>query len=568
MYLKSNKLVAAYYISLLIIGVWTLWGIWEWRDLSNGDTSYYFRGAQQWADSGSFSGAGWMTFSPLYMNFFGWFVRVWEDAWQAMIAHRIAVVLFASLGTFMVARKVLPGVWAWLAAVWWVVLPINWNAYFEVHVFGFGLLMWAAAWIGASNRWGRSFGIILFGTNAVLVRNEYLPGVFLLILWALFAAWKRGAVYEFLKESRAIGVTTILTALTVVWMYSGNPQQLNFQELLTGFKARQRVNLQQVYPFGYQQRNTDFKGDPWTQGSALMVRDFGRKDPTLGEALSANPKAFFEHIKWNCLLIPSGIQFGMFSRYAGKTTPDFGAMKGGSTAASYLFGLVCSVLAAASILLFRKPKIRVILSRYLRPSRGTIAALLCMMPSVFLAIATQRPRPSYIFPLSFALMLTSLLALRLLVGYYFQRRPNLRSLSRIIVIIFGLSLTLTIPATGRPTKNFMPIADDYHRLLPYRNRLSLESAPFCTDAVWGDELANYLSRGNSKRIPFVPLEPMLKTGLAQSLEAKGVKTIYLSPKILMRTEVHEWRNLAPNVGWIKLAVSQNSESEWELWIKG
>ena len=104
--------------SLLLIAMVSMWGIWNWRDLSLGDTSYYYRGAQQWAESGAFSGAGWMSFSPLYMSVFGWFVRAFDDAYTAMIAHRIAIVLSASLATYVVARRVLPRAWAWLAAVW------------------------------------------------------------------------------------------------------------------------------------------------------------------------------------------------------------------------------------------------------------------------------------------------------------------------------------------------------------------------------------------------------------------------------------------------------------------
>lgn len=152
-----------------------------------------------------------------------------------------------------------------------------------------------------------------------------------------------------LLEARAFALVSIASGCALLWLYSANPQQLVLSEIMKGFEARQRVNLQQVYPFGYQQRRSDFNGDPWTQGAELMERDFGRKDPKLGEAIARDQKAFLEHVRWNLSLVPAGLQFGIFSHYAGTITPDFGAMKGGSKMAGYLFAVVVSVALTGAL---------------------------------------------------------------------------------------------------------------------------------------------------------------------------------------------------------------------------
>jgi hypothetical protein len=507
-----------------------------------------------------------MTFSPLYITFFGWFVRFFDDAWQAMIAHRIVVVLLTSTGTWLVARRILPSVWAWFAAVWWVVLPINWNAYFEVHVFGFGLLMWAIAFLGAQNRFAKAAGVALFVMAALLVRNEYLPAILLLLVWMTYSAWKSGRLAGLSAELRIIGGGLIATLLAITWLYSGNSKQLDLAEVFQGFKARQRVNLQQVYPFGYQQRNPDFREDPWTQGSALMQRDFGRKDPTMGEALVANPKAFSEHVAWNCSLIPAGLQFGMLGRYYGTITPDFGAMKGSSLLAAFLFAGVIGIIICGLFRFIRNPQTRDLLKRYLRPRATTIAALSCTLPSVMLAIFTQRPRPSYIFPLTFSLMLLTLFCLRVLIIRLAGISQRARTAGKTILVVVGVLLVIVVPPTGRPSKNLTPIKDDYMRLKQHRDLFP--DAVFCSDVAWGEELSNYLSSRHAKRIPAVPLASVIQRGMNLGLDEKRINLLYLSPGSVSREEVKEWRSSADEKGWKKVGGSElETGKSWELWSR-
>ena len=297
-----------------------------------------------------------------------------------------------------------------------------------------------------------------------------------------------------------------------------------------------------------------------------MERDFGRKDPTLAEALRANPSAFSQHVGWNCQLLPSGLQFGMFSRYYGKITPDFGAMKGGSTVALVLSCIVVFAILLATWLICTRRRTRELVGRFVRRGAGTWIALGCMMPSVFLAIFTQRPRPSYIFPLSFLFMLVTLFCIRLLIRNEILNFISRRTAHLGIFVLGGL-LTAAVPATGRPAKNDRPLHDDYRRIKPYRSSLHLATGAFCSDTAWGDELSNYLSEGISKRIPVVSMESLIAGGLREGLKKKGVRTVYLREKSLLRPEVAEWRKSAQLDDWRVVATSKDSNSGWELWSK-
>src|SRR5512132_1744992 len=119
------------YGSILLIQGKVLWGIWEHRDLTGGDTTQYFIQASRWTH-GFHLDPVW---SPLYDFFWGslrWFV---DDPYASTIAHRVLIVIAATVLVLAVLRRLLsPGI-AWALAVWWAILPINYDVLYEVHLF-------------------------------------------------------------------------------------------------------------------------------------------------------------------------------------------------------------------------------------------------------------------------------------------------------------------------------------------------------------------------------------------------------------------------------------------------
>jgi hypothetical protein len=74
------------YALILLIQSKVIWRIWDIRDITSGDTSNYFATAKKWAD-GFLVDIVW---SPLYTAFYGSFLFVTADAYNATMMHRVS----------------------------------------------------------------------------------------------------------------------------------------------------------------------------------------------------------------------------------------------------------------------------------------------------------------------------------------------------------------------------------------------------------------------------------------------------------------------------------------------
>src|SRR5262249_54141084 len=119
------------YALLLLLQLKVIWGVWANRDLTGGDTAFYYVGAWLWHTAGQVD-VGW---SPLYTAFYGCFLFLNPDPVWATVAHRVVTVLAASVLVLAVLRQLIPPGLAWLCAAWWAVLPIVFNTMYEVHLF-------------------------------------------------------------------------------------------------------------------------------------------------------------------------------------------------------------------------------------------------------------------------------------------------------------------------------------------------------------------------------------------------------------------------------------------------
>src|SRR4051794_38473678 len=95
------------------------------------------------------------------------FLHLSSDAEFVTLAHRLVIVLVLAALVLAVMRKFLPHPIAWLLTAWWVVLPINFDALYEVHLFGLIPLLAAILLAANGNRLNRGGGLAcLVGTAA------------------------------------------------------------------------------------------------------------------------------------------------------------------------------------------------------------------------------------------------------------------------------------------------------------------------------------------------------------------------------------------------------------------
>jgi hypothetical protein len=77
-----------------------LWKIWEFRDLTTGDTSGYFAEAYGWYEHFAVN----LVWSPLYTSYYGTLLMLTGDAYAATILHRVVIVMAATLGVLAFMR--------------------------------------------------------------------------------------------------------------------------------------------------------------------------------------------------------------------------------------------------------------------------------------------------------------------------------------------------------------------------------------------------------------------------------------------------------------------------------
>ena len=296
-----------------------------------------------------------------------------------------------------------------------------------------------------------------------------------------------------------LALSLVLPALVLLFfaLWGTQTQMRNFRwgRFAEGFRARQALNIQQVYAYGYQQRNADWQGDPWTKGGELLARDFGPETKSFAGALAANPKAFLSHVGWNLALLSDGLQLALLGGYAGAHSPDFDRDESSGPLYRVAFFLLLGLWIFGAWSAIREQAWRALDVR----QRWTWVTLLVCIPSCFIAIATQRPRPSYIFMLSLLLLAWTLVVLARLA----RKSPRLWHLSRVAVIGASLAIFSTqcyacfFPPMSRPR----PVLEDYRRLAPFSAVRKMSDGAFVSNVPYHTELIAYLYEGRGKRPP-------------------------------------------------------------------
>ncbi len=558
---------------LLIFGLGILWGIWFRLDLVCGDTSSYFYASRLWMRAGRFTDALSLVFSPLYCAYYAQAIRAFSDAGVATIVHRVVLLLATSVAILAVGRRVLPRIWAWLLAAWWIALPINWGGMFEVHLFGFCLLMIACACAGASrSAWARGAALALLATDALLVRNELLLAVGCFGLLCLVEIVRKKTFRGRLETSVKLVAPVLMAAVFALVLFGANIRDFSFSKIRKQFVYRERANFVQVYAFNYQQRHPEWKGDPWVGGEELLVKDFGRGKVTFSEALGRNPRAWMEYVMWNVSLVPKGLQLAMFSGYAGSVAPDWGEWALQRFHQPGWIMIIPAVICGIGMWqLLKRRRIAPLFQRRWTPALWTWLFLLSCVPTSLAAIVTQRPRASYIYPLTLLLMLVTTLSVRLLAGKLCQIRGFNRRLLTWIPEAIAVGLLFFLPGSNWPAGGRQSLLQDYERVKEHQ-ALFTHNHVFCTNRRCADKLVQYICV-DPKPVKLAAWADVRKRieggdGPEEALLALGITELYLDRPDTAAPELGDWRQSAVASGnWRALSLVHDGARSWEFWSR-
>jgi hypothetical protein len=455
---------------------------------------------------------------------------------------------------------------ALLGAVWWTILPINYDPLFEVHLFALlpVLLAWALV-LGWDSPWTRGTAVALLGTCAICLRNEFSIAAGVMALLYVVHAWRRpNRSGGFLAP---IGIPLLVGVAVCCLAYWRSI--VKFPAIWPHLQIKHALNMCQVFAFGYQQRHPEWTASPWTECQALARSIFGADYPSLSQMLLSNPTALLSHFAWNVRLVPNGLEVLLFNARAGIFNPDYVA----TNAEVYplvLGALVLGILAAA-----------LILARHDRPIGSLIVhrvtfAFLPLLVTAIPVMLTQRPRPSYFFYVSVIIIAATMAALARILRHWTNGNGVL-PLGALAVIA---ALILFMPTYSLPSymASGRPLMTKLDHLTPQRSRLVRPTGRMIL-GDWAPELVFYLDLNLPTE--WTPHEgPPVAFGnellrawdqtkpLEQFLAEQEVSILYLDPAELTRLRAQpQARNILDRplaIGWIDLAHEERGDQSWAL----
>jgi hypothetical protein len=560
-----------------------MWGIWDAKELTPGDTSSYYVSALEFARNLTCN-IGW---SPLYTSWFGAWHWLSPDPFFAVIAHRIGILAALTILIFEISRRLLPMFIAWFITAWWLALPIDFNARYEVHLFALIpiCIFWLLITINQSlTMRGVCVGLLLLST--VLVRNELLivfgAFTFLSIVYDIWQARTGRRSLPLVRYLAAYGIPLAVAVAIILTAYWRSTTK--YPELTDLLKVKHTLNVSQIYTFGYGQRNPGANDDPWVGYQALMKRTFGNELPTMREAFLANPKAMMEHFLWNVSLIPSGLQVALFNCRAGDFDPDYIRTPQRPAVAWALSAIYLALVAVAAVLVIRH---REYWFKGFLEGRGWIfLGILTVCSTVCVVMVMQRPRPSYMFAQTVAMMLLAGFSVHVIL-HHLRIEPFVRRfafLPMIAVAFLVPQLYVAMPVVpmlktkeervaARKTRiaasRGRPLLVQFRLLEPFRDDLAKKSLRAATGG-YPFELNSYLGFGTER-----PEERFFDTtslvASAENAAAFNAELRKLNVRVLTipslqtrKPAIVDFMKNAPSLGW-KLE-RQTTDQGREYWL--
>jgi hypothetical protein len=534
-----------------------MWNAWLYLDLVEGDTSSYFSQAWQWYEH--FQNV--FIWSPLYTAYYGTLMHLFPDAHIVTIVHRLIIVFVVSLLVLLLMRRLLsPGI-ALLVTVWWVVLPINFQTLYEVHLFAaIPTLIVCIIAAQKPSIWSRGgvLGVLMLAT--ILVRNELTIAtglwgfVCLIIEWRQIRLRQNPAWWQYV-----IGYGLPVLLAGVVSLFFFNRSYVQGVDLERGFESKHTLNVCQIYAFNYQQQFDDFQGSPWTECHLLMERDFGEPYPSMTRAIQLNPSAMLNYFGWNIRLIPMGLQVLLFNGTSGNLNPDYVDVALRYQPATQLSILIIVIIVSGVALLWRNREF--FWTHWLRERYLGWIALMCVSATVGVVMLMQRPRPSYMFNLSFLLMaLTGLSAYAIV--YRWQAAKHLQALLPIVII--GMLVLWPSYYGSDGSKPITPVADRYHRLRPFSSLLENGTVLYGGNNA---EVHRYLTGIQAMQPSFraYQIEPSTQLSFTEWLDNGNIQVIYVEETMLQDAAVQTWlQAIRAGTEWRIVVDYRHDAESWLL----
>jgi hypothetical protein len=543
------------YAGIMLLQLKSIWGIWWYKDLTGGDTSSYFLSASSWLREGRTS----FLWSPLYTSFYGSLLHFSEDSYVVTILHRIIIVLLLAALILALMRQLMPPGIAWMAAAWWVVLPIDFNSLYEIHLFVLipvVLAILAPMWIPGPL--GRGAGSALFFLAGVLIRQEFLVAA---VLFAIIGfAWDlrqttRGNV-AFRSLLVGYGVPLVLASLLVSFYYLHSFSS----NLAKEFQTKNAFNVCQIFAFVYKQRATDFRGSPWSDCQPLMQKFFGSSSVTILEALRRNPQAMMGHFLWNLRVAPAGLQVALFNLRSGTVNPDYS-----STYSSEWVWIpsiiICGVIAGGLVQLVRQQHL---LNARLSPSRiWGWTALGCTVAGVLNVILTAVPRPSYLF--IFAIVIRAATGFCFAVLMADRHRLRRWTVGASLVLVTAVVLA---PSIYQYAPSPRPLLQAYRRLTPFRDLFAAKGATLVS-TEFGDELSSYVGYCGCPSIRFDQIreKALVRGSFGEALNAGGATMFLADERTINDPAIHSFLATYSQDGWQKLDGVRSPSVNWALFAR-
>jgi hypothetical protein len=546
------------YLTILLLQIKVTWGMWHFRDLTWGDTSQYFIGAYNSHHSGSAS----ITWSPLYTSFYGFLMNFSTDAVVVTGLHRWLIVIILAVMVLALMRRLLPYHVAWLMAAWWVVLPINFDALYEVHLFAVIPVMCAALIVfGKPDHWCRGGALAVLLAASLLMRNENLIATVVFAAFIGFAAfWSRrnasGRAGLSAGVLSAYAVPLVLVGLLTAYYYRHASDAGQIGALL---HAKHTLNICQTYAVGYQQRYSDFTKSPWGDCQELMTRVYGTPLPTLMEALLRNPLAMLKHFLWNVTLIPNGVEVVLFNMCFGAVNPDYVPVKI-SWVALPLTIILLGILAVGLAELFRKRKHW--WETWVKERSWGWLLLLAVAVTALVVMITQRPRPSYLFAFGIFLRAVAGMCLFAILERW-NRRNSLVMMFPGIVFLMVVLMPRFYPGPYAQIPRLL--ARDYERLAGSEMILR-RPGTVMVSPLSGRQLCDYLAKGWCQAAYYFDLPAQVAVGSTwrDVLERKGATLIYADESVLNDAASVGLVQDAAAAGWQTLAFHNDETARWIL----
>ena len=550
----------AAYALIVVLQLRTIWNIWRFADLTNGDSSFYFIDAASWAHGLHEN----LVYYPLYDAFWGTILALVHNVYAATIIHRLVIVFAVTLLVLALMRALLGPALGLLIAAWWAIVPVNYDPLYEIHLFGalpVLIVLLVVAYV--PRRQGLGVAVAILIASAVVVRTELIAGAVVLAGVAFayeLREWRAGRASSRRVYARAYVIPLAVACLVIGGAYARSYTQGSSAWRL--LKAKEESNFCESYANSFQQRHpSEFTGNPFSECSPLMQQTFGKPMPTLLQGIDANPKAVAAFGAWNAHLLPSGLQVSLLGATALETNPGFTPVTINSRYALALAELLLILVVVGLVVLAKAGE----LSWRGMPSRTRllIVTLVAIAVTDVLVVLTVRPWAEYIYGLSICTVLLVGVSVSALVRGLGAMRLLAPSVLAVVLILIVVASSPYGPGTR-------PIDEGVEHLQVVQKQLQQSGSVLVAGENY-NVLCNYLAYSYNRRCNALYWEtlrsqvtPRLSAG--QVLDRVHATALYADGGLLTDPIIAQLLAAPRAQGWQLAARGSGPGGPWQVLV--